>query len=890
VTIDRGQHSGSPLISLIVSIYGVEDYIRDFLDSLAMQGEILHETELIFVDDGAVDGSIRILDEWLASRPGTRAEVIRRSNGGLSSARNAGLERARGVWVSFPDPDDVLAPGYLNRVSDFLGSSASHDASLVATNIIFLHDETGTLQNDHPLRFRFDGPRPVVRPLDEFAHFIHLQAASGFYRLEVIRRERLSFDEAIVPFAEDLAFTSYYLMCFSSPALGVIPQARYRYRRRETSLIGTSWRKESRYTVVPELAYLKPLREACRRLGSAPRWLENVVLYDLNWYFREHDKMRSLATAVSPAAQEIFMDHVREIVALLSADAIRTFRLTPMSLRTRRALLGLRGDLAAPTEIRVVNRDAGVHLIELRYEFSGARPQEEFRHRGVPVEAHYAKDRGVRYFGATVYFERIAWLPSTGWLEATLDGERVPLEYGAAATKRYTVTEKAAAQFFGQPVVAPVAKPAPARPLALIRRVLRPRTRLADAVKRLHGGRATRRQRRDLRWARRVQWLASTLAVRARYGRAWVFIDRDTEAHDNAEALFRHVAARHGSVNSWFVVDKNSRDYRRLRREGLRVVPHRGLRHILLLLNAEHLISSQVDHYVVQPLDRRLFGPSRWKFTFLQHGVIKDDLSYWLDGKPIARFLTSSPDEHASIVADGTPYRFSDKEVRMTGLPRHDRLIALAAQTPVAARDLVVCMPTWRASLMDETGRVGNRRRLHPGFSESAYAVNWSGLLSDPTLATRLGQLGLELVMMPHPNLEGLVGTDFAGNARMFTYADHDFAEVLARARVVVTDYSSNAIEAAIANRPVLYFQFDREEFAAGHAYRAGYFDYERDGFGPVATNLGDASRMLVELARAGEPQDPYASRALRALPLRDGESCERAYQSIVDLSRPPTR
>jgi CDP-glycerol glycerophosphotransferase (TagB/SpsB family) len=314
------------------------------------------------------------------------------------------------------------------------------------------------------------------------------------------------------------------------------------------------------------------------------------------------------------------------------------------------------------------------------------------------------------------------------------------------------------------------------------------------------------------------------------------------------------------------------------------------LRHILLLLNAEHLISSQVDHYVVQPLDRRLFGPGRWKFTFLQHGVTKDDLSYWLDGKPISRFLTSSPDEHVSIVADGTPYRFSDKEVRLTGLPRHDRLIALAAQTPVSGRDLVVCMPTWRASLMDETGRVGNRRRLHPGFAESAYALNWSGLLTDAALATELGQLGLELVMMPHPNLEGLVGTDFAGNARMFTYADHDFAEVVARARVIVTDYSSNAIEAAIASRPVLYFQFDREEFAAGHAYRAGYFDYERDGFGPVATALPDARRLIIDLARAGEPQEPYASRALRALPFRDGEACERAYQSILDLSRPPTR
>jgi CDP-glycerol glycerophosphotransferase (TagB/SpsB family) len=187
---------------------------------------------------------------------------------------------------------------------------------------------------------------------------------------------------------------------------------------------------------------------------------------------------------------------------------------------------------------------------------------------------------------------------------------------------------------------------------------------------------------------------------------------------------------------------------------------------------------------------------------------------------------------------------------------------------------------------MDETGRVGNRRRLRPEFAESSYAVNWSALLADPDLAERLDGHGLKLAVMLHPNMEGLVGPEFAGRSKMLTYATDDFAEVVARARLVVTDYSSNGIEAVVADRPVVYFQFDRDEFASGHAYRAGYFDYERDGFGPVATTAGEATRHILEVARDGVIRQPYRERIDRALPLRDGHSSERAYQSILDLTR----
>lgn len=153
------------------------------------------------------------------------------------------------------------------------------------------------------------------------------------------------------------------------------------------------------------------------------------------------------------------------------------------------------------------------------------------------------------------------------------------------------------------------------------------------------------------------------------FDEAWTFIDRDTEAHDNAEHLYRYVRMFHPEVNAWFVVRRESPDWERLAADGFRLVAFGSRDHVRLLLNTQHLISSQADHYIVRPLDPRRFGSKSWRFTFLQHGVTKDDLSRWLNGKPISRFVTASIDEYESIAGDHTPYLFTTKETRLTGFP-----------------------------------------------------------------------------------------------------------------------------------------------------------------------------------------------------------------------------
>ena len=100
------------VISVIVPIYKVEQYLRQCVDSILNQTH--SALEVILVDDGSPDGSGKICDEYAARD--SRVRVIHKKNGGLSDARNAGIEIARGDYIAFVDSDDWLDIDALKKV------------------------------------------------------------------------------------------------------------------------------------------------------------------------------------------------------------------------------------------------------------------------------------------------------------------------------------------------------------------------------------------------------------------------------------------------------------------------------------------------------------------------------------------------------------------------------------------------------------------------------------------------------------------------------------------------------------------------------------------------------------------------------------------------------
>lgn len=858
---ELGARRGSPAprFTLVSAVYNVEKYLDDFIASVEAQDYPADLVQVVMVDDGSTDSSARLLAEWQARRP-SLVTVLHQVNAGVSSARNVGLAHTRGTWVSFPDPDDMLAPNYLSEVDAFL--AGTHDVGMVATRRRKFVEATGRL-SDHPLQVHFSATNRV-RDLDGEPEFFHEASNSAFFRTEILERERLTFDERVRPSFEDGHFCHRYLMRLERPTVAFLATAQYTYRKRldKSSVLDVGAADPRRYTDQLRFGYLDLLREAQARHQRVPAWLQASIIYQLSWYFQDDEAFGHLKSVAYGEVAEEFHRLLEELVRYLDPGAIRSFALRRFDTIWREVLLHSYDPTPWHSEFALVSKlDTWKRLVRVTYRFTGTCPHETYYSDGVVVEPEFAKTRGIDYFDRTVMFERIVWLPS-GRIRVRLDESDVEVRLSEPPPPTYSLA------------------------LDLIRSTHIRRL----AVRKSQQARAAAK-REPLGWADRLLIrFSGTRLVRRYFKNAWVLIDRAENANDSAEFLFRYLREDQRAVNAWFVIRKGSADYARLRAEGYRrLIPYGSLRWKLLMLNCRHLASSHADVPIWRPAALMRLGPPTWRFTFLQHGVTKSDLSRWLNPKDLDLIVTSTHAEHESIVGDGSPYRYTERETKLTGLPRFDPLRRAGELVPPRSRDLILLAPTWRGWLIT-SGQDGGRSTLDPAaFAATDFGINWLGLARDERLESLAEQHGLRVAMLLHPNLQPLSAhLDLPEHIEVLSYDGQDVRTLFARARVLVTDYSSVAFDAAYIERPVVYFQFDRERVWSGeHVGRPGYFDYDRDGFGPTTETLAEVISAITDSVEFGpHPRPEYAARIAATFPMRDGRCTERTFRAIRESTR----
>lgn len=617
-----------------------------------------------------------------------------------------------------------------------------------------------------------------------------------------------------------------------------------------------AWADRATYDETLRHGHLALLRAAD---GAAPRWLQGLLLGDLQWYYTVDARERAPTVVVDEPLSQRFHALATEILALVDARAIDALLDRGTAEEVIRALHAYRA--AAPsTQFRLDAFDHAQGLVRLRYHWHGPAPAETFMVDGHAVQPVHGKWRCCRFFQRVLLSERIVWLPIRGGrkLSLKLDGQALPVQtaspHGHALLPVSPAVEPLDLEALGKrfnPGQGGAHKPAAAWPW------------LKAAV---------------------LRSLAALASLRPGFARAWIFIDRDVDADDNAEHLYRWVTKNRPQHNAWFLIRADSPDWARLKAEGFRLIaPGRWSR--LLYLNAQHVVSSHLDP-ALGGFAPAVHGPlMRWRFTFLQHGVTKDDMSHWFNGQPMDLLVTCTPDEHASIVDDQTPYVLTTREARRTGFPRHDALLALSRSLPANAVDTLMVMPTWRGNLVqaDDPDPMAS-------FRQSEYAQRWRSLLGSEGLRAVAAAHGLRIVFMPHPNaVPYLRAFDLPAHVQVLTKADIRIQELMCRSAVMVTDYSSIVFEMACLHRPVLYYQYDRARFYGGdHNWRPGYFETARHGFGPMLT----VEQQLVDelaavLANDRRPAPIYLDRMERAFPDRDGRACQRTYEAMLALDDP---
>lgn len=358
-----------------------------------------------------------------------------------------------------------------------------------------------------------------------------------------------------------------------------------------------------------------------------------------------------------------------------------------------------------------------------------------------------------------------------------------------------------------------------------------------------------------------------------------LLIEDNFLADDNGSALFKYIRKKYPRRKVYFVMNKGNENVKRMKKIGK--VIYRGSNSFkLLVLRSAYSATSIEDMMLVNPFRKnyKYYRDilNKRKYIFLQHGVIKDDLSrehnkriYNTQG-----FITSAKPEWMSLLAP--QYLYEKKNVWLTGLPRFDYLYR-------DEKRYIIIMPTWRKNL--KTMLDSEDSRAIDLFEQSDYYKFYFSLLHNKKLLKAAEYYGYKILFKPHPLMMKYENL-FLNEDDEVKLFHESYRTTFAQGDLLITDYSSVIFDFVYLKKPVIYAQFDRAEFFSGeHAYTKGYFDYDRDGFGEVCLDLEQTVNTIIDYMRNECKLKPvYNQRINEFFAFFDRNNCERIIDKIYRL------
>lgn len=189
------------MISIIVPVYNAEQYLHRCIDSILAQSYT--DFELLLIDDGSKDASGDICDEYAAKE--TRVRVFHKENGGVSSARNLGLDNAQGEYITFCDADDHVSEDWLAAYSEAIANNVD-----LAIQGYYAIDGDNTVEKQLQPHSgnTIEAKRQLVADL--FAQEVYYYLWVKLFRRDLLEAHHIRFDKQSV-LGEDTQFISKYL-------------------------------------------------------------------------------------------------------------------------------------------------------------------------------------------------------------------------------------------------------------------------------------------------------------------------------------------------------------------------------------------------------------------------------------------------------------------------------------------------------------------------------------------------------------------------------------------------------------------------------------------------------------------------------------------------------
>ena len=350
----------------------------------------------------------------------------------------------------------------------------------------------------------------------------------------------------------------------------------------------------------------------------------------------------------------------------------------------------------------------------------------------------------------------------------------------------------------------------------------------------------------------------------------WLICEDGKTARDNGYYFFKYIKSNYPEQNCFYVIDKNSSDYEKLK-QYRDVVQFKSLRHWLLYLVADYNISihkhgnpCQSFFYIIHVL-LGLYNNR----VFLQHGITKDD-SPWIYYKntKFKYFICGAKKEYEYVKSK---FGYLPNNVLYTGFPRFDNL-----HDNIVNQNQILIMPTWRNWL-------GGNYLTEKKFAQTEYFTVWNGLINNEEFINFIEKNGITVFFYPHQHVQKFIYLfkSKSSNIMIVDNSKNDIQKLLKESQLLITDYSSVFMDFAYMNKPILYYQFDYKEYREKQL-QEGYFSYKDDGFGSIVYSDEELlDRIKYYKFNNYEVEDKYKKRMLDFFELHDNNNSERIYEIL---------
>ena len=870
--------------SVIIPVYNVEEYLEETIQSVLYQTIGFEDNiQLILVNDGSPDNSDDICKKYRDMFP-NNVVYVHQKNSGVSAARNKGMEYIEGEIVNFLDSDDKWDRFAFQEVYKY--SKKYENISLFSCKMVFFDAKKGR----HPLNYKYKKNR-VINILEDY-DYPQLSSSSIFIRSRALKGHK--YDTSI-RYSEDNKFINEIL--FDELNYMVLKKPTYYYRRRSVgdSAIQGQVNNADWFLVTPKYVYSYLFDLSREKFGKLIPYIQYLVMYDLNW------RLKIEADALSTKEKNEYIKIITKLINMIDDNIV--CELKNIEFTDKISLLGFKK-----------NKD---YIKDIEYDGEFVRFEDMIisqKHLGLLlIDNIYFKNDKMFLFGKL----DIKFIPQKSF-KVKKDGKNLkvnfyelPVDYNTKIfdgtkihdyvgfTFNININDCHSLEFFfGDNILIPRFKKWSVFCEKLPRSyhyhgkrmiyfkkdrlIFAPKNRfkaffyeIANDIKLLR--------------IKKIKVVAIRVFIKLarlfKHKKIMLISDRINVAGDNGEHFFKYMLKNHPEYKSYFVLANTSSDYERMKSVG-EVLDPQSLKYKLIFQICDYIVSSQAENYIFNILGKNnsfVQDQYYFKFVFLQHGIIKDDLSPWtnIHSKKIDMYVTSCNQEYQSLL--DYKYYFGKNIVKLTGLPRYDNLLKLQEKTPVKKQILLSC--TWRAFLANKINRKTGERLYNPDFKNSNYFIFLNNLINDERLLKVLRKNDYKIKFCVHPNVVVQL-EDFKENDCIIIEKNAvNYQKEFCENALLITDYSSVFFDFAYLKKPVIYLQHDRKEFFEGQLYNEGYFDYNKMGFGPVCKNLDQAVNAIIECVENGcKLEKKYANRIDSFFTYHDDKNCERVFKEIEKL------